>query len=73
MLLVLGFKGREWALRNKKWDSVEHFQTVQRKWSFWGLVIYLGPLFLGLIAAIALPAFYFVVFLLLIRKLLVFM
>ena len=58
MFFVLGFKGREWAWRNKKWDSVEHFQTVQRKWSFWGLVIYLGPIFLGFIAAIALPAFY---------------
>jgi hypothetical protein len=57
MIFVLGFKGREWAWRNKKWDSVEHFQTVQKKWSFWGLVLILGVILLGIIAAIALPAY----------------
>ena len=58
MCLVLAFKGREWAWRNKKWDSVEHFQSVQRKWSFWAFVLYLNPISLGFIAAIVLPAFY---------------
>ena len=58
MFFVLGFKGREWAWRNKKWDSVEHFQSVQRKWSFWAFVLYLNPISLGFIAAIVLPAFY---------------
>ncbi len=33
MPFVLGVKGREWAWRNKRWDSVEHFQRVQRGWS----------------------------------------
>lgn len=39
MSLVLGYKGREWAWRNKRWDSLEHFQRVQRLWSIWGIVI----------------------------------
>lgn len=35
MAFVLGAKGNEWAWRNKRWDSVEHFKRVQRKWGFW--------------------------------------
>ena len=38
MAIVLGFKGREWAWKNKKWDSVEHFNRVQRKWSVAGII-----------------------------------
>lgn len=41
MLFVLGFKGREWAWRNKKWQSIEHFKSVQRKWSIASLLFYL--------------------------------
>lgn len=33
MAIILGIKGREWAWRNKRWESLEHFQRVQRKWS----------------------------------------
>ncbi len=36
MLFVLGFKGSEWAWRNKRWESVEHFKRVQKKWAWWG-------------------------------------
>ena len=36
---VLGFKGREWAWKNKHWDSIDHFKSIQRKWAIWGLVI----------------------------------
>lgn len=38
MLFVLGAKGGEWAWRNTKWDSVGHFQRVQRLWAIWGAV-----------------------------------
>lgn len=38
---ALGLKGREWAWRHKKWDSVEHFNRVQRKWSIAGFIIVL--------------------------------
>ena len=29
--IYLGIKGRELAWKNKQWDSVEHFNRVQRK------------------------------------------
>lgn len=57
MSIILGIKGREWAWRNKRWDSVEHFQRVQRKWSIWSLVIIVGVMGLAILAAIAIPAY----------------
>ncbi len=56
MAIVLGIKGRQWAWQNKRWDSVEHFQQVQKKWSFWGVLIVVGIFGLGIVAAIAIPA-----------------
>jgi hypothetical protein len=53
----LGFKGRELAWRNKRWDSVEHFNRVQRKWSIWGVVLIFGAAGLGILAAIVIPAY----------------
>lgn len=53
----LGFKGRELAWRNKRWDSFEHFQRVQKRWSFWGVTLVLGAMVIGILAAIALPAY----------------
>jgi len=32
----MGCKGREMAWKNGTWDSVEHFNQVQRSWSQWG-------------------------------------
>ena len=32
-MLVLGAKGSTWAWRNGRWDSVEHFKRLQRKWA----------------------------------------
>lgn len=46
--IILGFKGREWAWRNKKWNSVNHFNKVQKQWSFWGVLLILGSLALGI-------------------------
>lgn len=55
MIFVLGAKGREWAWKNKQWDSVEQFNRVQRKWSAWGIGLVLAFLLLfGLIAALGL-------------------
>ncbi|HZR86179.1 MAG TPA: cytochrome c oxidase assembly factor Coa1 family protein [Bradyrhizobium sp.] len=42
MPFVLGAKGSRWAWRNGRWDSVAHFQRVQRLWAIWGVVIWLG-------------------------------
>lgn len=54
--IVLGFKGREWAWRNKEWKSVEHFNSVQKKWSIWALVIIIVPFLLAILAGLILPA-----------------
>ena len=37
MAVILGFKGREWAWKSKQWESVEHFNRVQKKWSQWAV------------------------------------
>ena len=38
MPFVLGAKGKEWAWRNKRWDSVESFRRSQRSWAIGGLI-----------------------------------
>ena len=53
----LGFKGREMAWKAQRWDSVEHFQLVQKKWSKWGVIITVILFLFGLIAAVVLPAY----------------
>jgi len=53
----LGFKGRELAWKNKRWNSMEHFNEVQRKWSFWGVMLLVVPAVLGILAAIVIPMF----------------
>lgn len=58
--IYLGFKGRELAWRNKEWDSLEHFNRVQKKWSVWSVwsvVVIFGFAGTGILAAIALPAY----------------
>ncbi len=58
MSITLGIKGREWAWQNKRWDSVEHFQRVQRKWSLWGIVFFsLSIMIASILTFVALPAF----------------
>ncbi len=51
--IILGIKGREWAWKNKEWDSLEHFNRVQKKWSQWSLGL-IGGLFALIILMIAL-------------------
>jgi hypothetical protein len=55
--IILGIKGREWAWKNKRWDSIEHFNKVQKRWSFWGVVLVIGVGLIGILAAIAIPAY----------------
>jgi len=47
MIFVLGAKGSAWAWRNGRWDSVEHFKRVQRRWAIAGIAVWLGVLVLG--------------------------
>ena len=39
MLFILGAKGSKWAWKNKKWESIEEFKAVQRKWAKWGGIV----------------------------------
>ena len=39
-VFILGAKGNEWAWKNKKWDNVDHFKSVQKKWAFWGILFF---------------------------------
>lgn len=55
--IALGIKGREWAWRNKRWESIEHFNRVQRRWAIWGLVV-VGIAVAGIVAAIAIPSYH---------------
>lgn len=54
--VILGVKGREWAWQNRRWESIEHFNRVQRRWSIWGICLLSIPV-LGIVAALAIPAF----------------
>ncbi len=55
--IYLGFKGRELAWKNKRWESLEHFNRVQRKWSVWGVGLTVAMLLIGILAAISLPSY----------------
>ena len=44
MPFVLGAKGNAWAWRNGRWDSLEHFKRVQRRWAIWGAIVWIGGL-----------------------------
>jgi hypothetical protein len=50
-MFVVGAKGSEWAWRNKRWDSVAHFQATQRKWAKWGVIVLLAWVAAGLLFA----------------------
>ena len=39
MPFVLGAKGSIWAWQNKRWQDIEEFRSVQRKWAKWGLIV----------------------------------
>ncbi len=53
---VLLFKGREWAWQNRTWESVEHFNKIQRRWTIAGLIP-VALVIIGIVLAVALPAF----------------
>ncbi|MGD9686838.1 MAG: lysozyme inhibitor LprI family protein [Desulfobacter sp.] len=57
MFFVLGFKGREWAWKSGQWESVDHFNRVQKKWSQWAVGLTLVGFIIGIIGAVAMPQF----------------
>lgn len=57
MPFILGIYGREWAWKNKKWESIESFKKVQKNWALWWLLVpvilaLFGIFFGGLLIAI---------------------
>jgi hypothetical protein len=54
MMFVLGAKGSRWAWRNGRWDSVEQFRRVQRRWAIAGAVVWIAAivLFVGIFAGV---------------------
>lgn len=57
MVFWLGFKGREMAWKNKQWDSLEHFNRVQKRWSQWGVGFVL-LVFAASIWLVSVPAYH---------------
>ncbi len=51
---ILGMRGNKWAWKAKKWQSVEEFERVQKKWAIAGF-IFLGAVIL--ISGVALIVF----------------
>lgn len=57
MPIILGVKGGEWAWQKKRWNSVEHFQRVQRIWAWVGFVTFLLTLVIMVIAFVFMADF----------------
>lgn len=53
MIFVLGTKGSEWAWRNKRWEGIEHFKRVQKRWAQIGVGLFLLVVLLGLLSLIS--------------------
>lgn len=43
--IYLGIKGNELAWRKNKWQSVDEFLSVQKKWRTWGIIFFLLGVF----------------------------
>jgi hypothetical protein len=39
MAIALGVKGNEWAWKSRRWESIEQFQTDQKKWAIAGIIL----------------------------------
>jgi hypothetical protein len=39
MAVYMLIKGNEIAWQNRRWDSIQQFQEVQKKWMIWGIAL----------------------------------
>lgn len=46
---VCGAKGNEWAWKNKKWNDINHFKRVQKKWALAGIILTALPVLILII------------------------
>lgn len=44
MPFYLGVKGNELAWEHRKFESVEQFKEVQRKWMYWGIGVFVASI-----------------------------
>jgi hypothetical protein len=49
----LGIKGREIAWQNGAWESVEHFNRVQKKWSQWAVGLLVAAILIAIITGVS--------------------
>mgnify|MGYP003297937111 CR=1 FL=1 len=59
LCIWFGFRGNEWAWQNKKWESIEKFHEIQKKWAIasaicFGVLVVLA--FIGIILALTIPS-----------------
>ena len=59
MAFVLGAKGTEWAWQNKRWDSIESFRRIQRKWLYAGLIVFGICMIIMIISMVGIFSFVF--------------
>ena len=52
--IVLGIKGNEWAWQEKRWQSVQHFQSTQRKWAWASLIVLIASVVVSVVAVVLL-------------------
>lgn len=57
MCIWFGIEGNAWAWQNKRFQSVEHFHSYQRKWAIAGIIplVIVLLVIIGMIASTALP------------------
>lgn len=59
LCIWFGIKGNTWAWQNKRWNSIEHFHSVQKNWAIAGIILMVLNIFIfffGMIASMTLPA-----------------
>lgn len=38
MAIAMGIKGNEWAWKSRRWESIEQFNTHQKRWAIAGII-----------------------------------
>ena len=56
LCIWFGIKGNEWAWQNKRFESVEHFHSNQKKWAIAGLIVVIISIILGFVSSVLLAA-----------------
>lgn len=55
--IILGIKGRQWAWEKNHWQSVEHFNRTQKRWTYWAVAIYLSMIVIVILTIVLATAF----------------